>query len=81
MANPLFLALSFILHVKINVIVLSKILEPKLALTKIGDLYYLAKETEKKIKIQDVTNAQEEKFTAQEEFQRQEKKTEVKLNK
>ena len=36
------------LHIDINVIVLSRILEPRLALTKNGDLYYLAKETEKK---------------------------------
>jgi hypothetical protein len=40
-------------------------LEPRLALTKNGDPYYLAKET-KKIKTQeDVINTQEEKFKAQ----------------
>ena len=49
------------LHIDINVIVLSKILELRLALTKNGDPYYLAKETENKIKTQeDVTNTQEE---------------------
>ena len=47
-------------------LVLSKILEPRLALTKNGDPYYLTKETEKKVKTQeDVINIQEEKFKAQ----------------
>ena len=81
--NPLLLALSFILHFEIKVIVFSKLLEPRLALTKNGDPYYLVKETEKKIKTQeDVTNTQEEKFKARnKKFQKQEKKTKVKHNK
>ena len=70
------------LHFNIIVIVLSKILELILALTKNGDPCYLAKETEKKIKTQeDVTNTQEEKFKAQDKkFQKQEKKTKAKHN-
>ena len=53
------------LHFNIIVIVLSKILEPRLALTKNGGLYYLAKETKNKIKTpEDVTKTQEEKFKA-----------------
>ena len=70
------------LYFNIIVILLSKILEPRLALTKNGDPSYLAKETKKKIKTQeDVTKTQEEKFRPQDKkFQRQEKKTKVKRN-
>ena len=54
------------LLIDINVIVLSKILEPSLALTKNGDPSYLAKETENKIKtLEYVTKTQEEKFKAE----------------
>lgn len=81
MANPLFLALSFILHVKINVIVLSKILEPKLALTKIGDLYYLAKETGNEVKIQDATNTKRRSSRHKIRVSETREKTKVKLNK